>query len=328
MREQTDAPPTLLAAAQRARQRGDLAAARALLRAITAQHQSVQAWLMLASVAETLEEQRNALRYALQLDPTNQVAQRSLAVLRAAVAERELAARPAHPAPPSPAPAAQPRPAVRLRPLPGPAQPAPRQRWLTGGLLALALVLVGVLLVAHPWREAASPGLGGVASVATPAQPPSAVPPTLSPATPTLALAPTPTPATFGTFQHQGAWSVSLLRPSDAVRLSGSIGTLQPSGRFVLALVAVGNGSAGGMLPAKLITLSDGSGRRYHPIPAASSAYLSAYGAGQAGIFSMEQHIPGNQQLVSVPVIFDVPADARGLMLAVGDDPQGWSLGL
>jgi len=76
-------PPVSVAAllerALRARKSGDIAAARALLRALTAQQPDLShAWLVLATVAETRAEQRTALERVLALDPHNQPARRGL----------------------------------------------------------------------------------------------------------------------------------------------------------------------------------------------------------------------------------------------------------
>jgi hypothetical protein len=125
----------------------------------------------------------------------------------------------------------------------------------------------------------------------------------------------------------RGAWHASLLRPDYAVPLDGAIGTLQPRGRFILALVDIGNnGTAPARIPANLFSIQAGDGHRYLPVPAASTAYLEAYGHGQRGDLSMEEQIPSGGN-VSVPLIFDVPAAARELMLHVGDEPRGWMVG-
>src|SRR2546425_4963444 len=66
--------------ALRARKSGNLAAARALLRALATQQPDLpQVWLVLATVAETRAEQRHALEQVLALDPRSELAQRGLA---------------------------------------------------------------------------------------------------------------------------------------------------------------------------------------------------------------------------------------------------------
>jgi hypothetical protein len=69
----------LLDAATRARQHGNISAARALLRALSAQAPDTpRVWLALALVAETRDEQRRALERVLALEPHNPLAQRGL----------------------------------------------------------------------------------------------------------------------------------------------------------------------------------------------------------------------------------------------------------
>src|SRR6266540_6787468 len=64
----------------RARKSGNLAASRALLRALATQQPDLpQVWLVLATVAETRAEQRHALEQVLALDPRSEPAQRGLA---------------------------------------------------------------------------------------------------------------------------------------------------------------------------------------------------------------------------------------------------------
>ena len=131
-----------------------------------------------------------------------------------------------------------------------------------------------------------------------------------------------------GTVVKHGQWSVVLLRPDYAVLLDGSIGALQPRGRFLLALVAVANdGAAPARLPADLFVVVDRDGNRYQPLPAASTAYLDAYGRGQRGDLSMEDMIPADGGNKSVPLIFDVPERARGLTLLVSGETKGWAIG-
>jgi hypothetical protein len=126
---------------------------------------------------------------------------------------------------------------------------------------------------------------------------------------------------------EQGSWHAILIRPEDAVVLDGSIGSFQPSGRFVLALLAIGNdGPAPAQLPNDLFVLVDGSGKRYAPLPQISTAYLNTYGRGQHGDLSQEDMIPSDGGNKSVPLIFDVPPGARPLYLIVGDAPLGWQI--
>jgi hypothetical protein len=109
--------------------------------------------------------------------------------------------------------------------------------------------------------------------------------------------------------------------------LDGSIGTLQPQGRFALALVAVANGGAlAETLPLELVTIVDAAGNRYQPELAASDVYLSTYGRGQVGDLSLREAIPPGAGNVSIPLIFDVPVGARDLYLVISGDTKGWRL--
>ena len=141
---------------------------------------------------------------------------------------------------------------------------------------------------------------------------------------------PQPTPRQTlapGQIIQQGQWHAILIRPEDALELDGSIGSFQPRGRFVLALVAVGNdGQVPARLPDDLFALVDSSGKRYAPLPQISTAYLNTYGRGQHGDLSMEDPIPSDGGNKSVPLIFDVPPGMRPLYLLAGDSAAGWPI--
>jgi hypothetical protein len=62
-------------------------------------------------------------------------------------------------------------------------------------------------------------------------------------------------------------------------------------------------------------------------VPTASTVYLNTYGRGQRGDLSLEEEIPPGGGNVSVPLIFDVLADARDLRLYVAGEPLGWAVG-
>jgi hypothetical protein len=183
------------------------------------------------------------------------------------------------------------------------------------------------------------PGAGGAApasaaTVVPKAQatlaPATSIPrPTAAPPTPSPSPQPTPRPTLApGQVVKQGQWHAILIRPEDAVVLDGSIGSFQPRGRFILALVAVGNdGQAPARLPSNLFALVDGAGNRYTPLPLVSTAYLNSYGRGQHGDLSMEDAIPADGGNKSVPLIFDAPASARPLYLVVGESEAGWPVG-
>ncbi|MBO9365706.1 MAG: tetratricopeptide repeat protein [Roseiflexus sp.] len=157
---------------------------------------------------------------------------------------------------------------------------------------------------------------------------PTLPPPPASTLAPTLPPPPTSTPVPTlppGTIILRDVWTLTLLRPDHAVVLNGPIGSRQPNGRFILALVAVGNGGATeAVAPETLFALVDHHGNRYLPEPALSALYLETFGRGVYGDFSLGEAIPARIGQVSVPVIFEVPVDARGLSLHLGDSVAGW----
>jgi hypothetical protein len=190
---------------------------------------------------------------------------------------------------------------------------------------------------ASPPPIASQAAPAAVIATAVPPAPTFAAEATANPTTrPSATAAPTPSPPPAPTIPAlapgeivvQKPWHASLLRPDYAVLIDGAIGTLQPRGRFVLALITVGNDStAAARIPMNLFSLIDGQGNRYQPLPAASTAFLATYGRGQRGDLSMEEQIPAGGGNVSVPVIFDVPPSAHGLTLRVGGASEGWPVG-
>ena len=216
--------------------------------------------------------------------------------------------------------------------------------------MAIAIVLAAALWLRAPdqpeaGRPAPTPTLpgasqqpavvGGAAptatAVATSAEPSARPTPTAPEPTATATPLPQPTvPPNLapGQVLTQAPWHASLLRPEYAVPLDGSIGPLQPHGRFMLVLVAVGNnGQAPARIPKDLFTLVDSRGSRYLPLPNASKIFLDTYGRGQRGDLSMEEEIPAGGGDLSVPLIFDVPQGARGLTLVFDDAHEGWAVG-
>jgi len=397
----------LLESAMRARKSGNLAASRALLRALATQQPDLpRVWLLLATVAESRAEQRHALEQVLALDPQSEPAQRGLARMgaaKAAPAAAPYGQQADHGIPPPPAgesadavaPAIDQTAATAITPdfasapaslvlgenveatraAPGlrsddiaPAQAARDIRWplyLVIGVSVLLVLLAAILIRGPEFATALRPAPTAALSVldgataaapalvpsAAPALVPSAVPesdaatlpaladPTAVPtadlpqptaAPPTALPSPLPTPRQTlapGQVVEHGQWHAILIRPEDAVVLDGSIGSFQPNGRFVLALVAIGNdGQAPARLPDDLFALVDGSGKRYAPLPKISTAYLNTYGRGQHGDLSLEDPIPSDGGNKSVPLIFDVPPSARPLYLLVGDSSVGWPI--
>jgi hypothetical protein len=205
----------------------------------------------------------------------------------------------------SPTPLLQPQPTE----LAASAAPAP-----TGG--ALATFVPSPVAAAQP---SASPPVA-------PAPPASAGPAQATPALPAPTAGPAGLP--LGTILNVDGWSATLLRPDYALLLDGAVGGLQPAGRFVLTMLAVTNNSPDPRrIPSDLFVLSDAQGRRYNPLPGASSAFLGAYGRGQYGDLALEDEIEPQSGMRTIPVLFDVPLDASGMALSLaGAGGAGWPI--
>lgn len=347
-----DAVARLVDTARRTQQRGDTARARLLLQRLAQQNpDTVAVWQALADVAENDAERLEALERMAALEPKPQPQPRSYETQRLEVVEP-----PAPVVEPFPEPEPQADPLVwqpvSLTPSEPEPNPARQIRWPVYVIIAIALLIL--LLVAlfrwsdlfAPQQSAAppapapelSPVIPTLRDAATSAIPTSAPvgqspvaaspQPTQAPPLPTRPLQPTQRPRlTAGTVIKEGEWDISLLRPEHALLLDGSIGSMQPQGRFALAIVSISNvNQVASRFPAELFTLEDEKGRRYRPVPGASTAYLTAFARGVNGDLSVEEEIPANAGFVSIPVIFDVPLDARDLRLFIGDTSVGWPL--
>jgi hypothetical protein len=179
-----------------------------------------------------------------------------------------------------------------------------------------------------PTIPAAMPSAGLVQAPNATARP-SAVVGLLATVGPTpVAALPAPAGLPLGTLVEVDGWSTTLLRPDYALLLDGSIGDLRPSGRFILTLMAVSNNSTSPRrIPADLFTLVDSRGRRYSPTPNVSTAYLALYGRGQHGDLALEDDLAPSSGMRSVPILFDVPTNATGLVLTVRDNgATGWPI--
>ncbi|WP_129626406.1 hypothetical protein [Candidatus Oscillochloris fontis] len=323
-------------AAARAGRRG---AARDLFLAMSRVYPTdVRVWLGLAKVAADDDEQRRALEQVLALDPQHLQARQRLA---------QLAPPPeAVPPPLTPTPTPTAPPAAPEQPV-GPHTPHfPLLNRLA--LVVIVLLLLGIIALfgIHQWGVAqpvatqptqptailqVDPSPSPLPTLIPTAAPPiPSTPPTRPPLPPTLP-APSPTPPTslpLGMVVEADGWSTTLLRPDYSLVFDTSIGELQPSGRFVLVLMAVANNSAEArLIPLDLFTLVDARGRSFSPLPNASSTYLSLYPRGQYGDLALEERLAAQSGMRSVPIIFDVPRDATGLKLMVrASGNLGWPI--
>jgi hypothetical protein len=351
----------LLHVGVKAARQGNNAAARSLFRALVRKRpDALRAWLGLAGIAESLEERRQAVARVLELDPQHPLARRWMDQFCAQ------ALPPATGEPASSVHIPSQPPVAPREPEPSYTQPAiltpvaadvttPTRRvpsW------AFALVTVLLIIVAF-WGIRTALSSTFFAGVETPPTPtlPGQVPPlppgapinpdgSLTGVLPGTAIAPpdqtmvlnqppptrapnafvSPTQLTMGTFIEYDDWQVSLLKPDYALTLDGAIGDREPTGRFVLALLAIGNNaSTPRLIPPDLFVLVDDQGRSYRPEPGVSRMYLDLYGRGQRGELALEEAIGPDGWLRSVPLLFDVPQDATGLFLIMGRQLNaGW----
>jgi hypothetical protein len=325
--KQADPLAPLIQVGVKALREGDRAGARSLFQALVRRHPDhVQLLLWLAASVDSPAERRGALERVLALDPANAVARRGLAALDAASAPIEPA-----------------------RPVEAPLTPEGAGRRLRL-LQALVLLLLGVLLtmalLLFNWPEAwsrrpqpmptdsARPSAAILAQATGAALPSTAVP---TPATVTGTL-PTaqatsvpqlPAPAAPGSFYERDGWRFGVLAGEQSISL-GAIGGLTPQGRFVVVRIVVANsGDAPRALDPQTIALVDSQGRVYRPLAEASAIYLEgAGGRGVAADLAFGDAIPNSGGNLSVPLVFDVAADASELLLIVGtgEDQAAWGV--
>jgi hypothetical protein len=117
----------------------------------------------------------------------------------------------------------------------------------------------------------------------------------------------------------------SLCRTS-CTKVLESIGDYRPSGRFVVALIIVGNrGESSKALPEDFFVLQDSQGRLYHSIPEISRAYV------QRGInadYNEMDVIPSfelTKHDYSIALVFDVSLDSKELIIMSRNHTEkGW----
>ncbi len=329
-----DAVEQLLQVSLRAARAGNHTAARAVLHALTQQHpDELRAWLHLAELAASEDEQRQAFQHVLMLDPEHPVARQGLQQLQPPITMVEPA--------PSPESDAQNQPS--------------HQRWLYLAAVASVLFLVALWILISLTGDgrtasiptsptAMLPGQSGMLPlpnqtasslaaypIPTPTFEPRPSMPLAASATATLPLLPTLavpaaiTSVPLGTILEHDGWQVTLSRPNYVQFLDGAIGDMQPGGRFVMALLTVGNrAEAPRSIPPDLFLLIDAQGRSYRALAPASRTYLQIYGPSH-GDLAIDDPLPPGGSLYSIPLIFDVSSDATDLILTIGQQAgQGW----
>jgi hypothetical protein len=309
-RETTD---DLIAYSCKIAQAGNIAGARSILRALSRQDaDNSRVWYWLSRYAETPAEQHEALERTLQLDPEHQEARSRLQQLQAQVAKLQPVA------------------------LAAATQHAPKQRQPNRAFVGVAAIAIVALILA----------IAGATSViglsvlfnhqplffgSQPDSPPQSSDgfgffrPT-TPLTPTATPRPNPTPLSVGTILEEDGWYIKFVRSTDTQVLTGAVGLLQPRERFVLVLLAVANKAPiARPIPADMLFITDATGNRYTPVDGVSRTYLEVYGRGVHGDVAYGEFIPGGGGMYSVPVVFDIPSDASGLLLTTGrQEPEGW----
>lgn len=309
----------LLQTSIRAIESGNIAGARALLRLLTNQQpDDARLWRWLADIAETDEERQHALEHVDALD-TNDVLDRQW------VEDHQL---PPHEQPAHVATAphmSTGRGISRLLSM-------PLLRWGvvvgTGLGLLLTLWFLGSGTARAPVEphDVLLPTIDDTANVIPTLAGLSARQVGASTSTPVNVATPFPLPLHIasGNVLEQDNWHTTLIRPEYIQMIEESLGGMQPRGRFVLAVVAIGNTSeAARRTPPDFFVLIDDQGRSYRAASGASTAYLATYGRGRRGDLALEDKVPPGGGMFSMPLIFDVPMDATGLVLTITRNPDG-----
>jgi hypothetical protein len=135
---------------------------------------------------------------------------------------------------------------------------------------------------------------------------------------------PLPLHIASGNVLEQDNWHTTLIRPEYIQIIEESLGSMQPQGRFVLAVVAIGNtADVARRIPPDFFVLIDDQGRSYRVAGGASTAYLATYGRGRRGDLALEDRVPPGGGMFSMPLVFDVPKNATGLVLTITRNPDG-----
>jgi hypothetical protein len=134
-----------------------------------------------------------------------------------------------------------------------------------------------------------------------------------------------PQPAGIGTLLESNGWNYTYPSETYAAALGSQVGPSTASGNWVLVLVHVANNSGRDQpLPPDFFVLKDAQGRIYRPQPQVSSAYVIR---GVNADVSMEDTVPANGLITSIPLLFDVTPGATNLVLfAGGNTGQGWQV--
>ena len=262
--------------------------------------------------------------------------------LAASLRPVQLTAPPAHPTPPPYTP-----PPIHTIPIP----PTPKRHGMAGialvarrrqpsfwQLLVIGSVIVALLGVAItngalPNLSLSSDSRRTVSDLFNPA-PTALLLPTLSvpPVPPALPPTPAPpyqpTPMPIGKVQTYGLWQGTVTLPEHVAWLDEPLADVPPQGRLLVAVMTISNLTGEARpIPPDLFVLVDAQLNFYRPLAGASTRLLEQYGRGTVGDLALEEAIPGGGTLVSVPLVFDVPAEQGGFVLVMGEFADtGWQL--
>ncbi|HEU5089967.1 MAG TPA: hypothetical protein VFT99_21075, partial [Roseiflexaceae bacterium] len=174
---------------------------------------------------------------------------------------------------------------------------------------------------ATPAPGEATPVPGGEQPATTPTTPeqPTAAGPSVPPEQAN------PAPVAPGTVLQADNWSYNFPNANYAVYLGNQAGGQTAQGEFVHVLVFVANNTGNAQpIPADFFVLKDSQGRVFAARPDVSSALVQR---GVNADLGMQDNVPANGTTTSVYMVFDVAADANGLVLFARSNPnQGWQL--
>lgn len=150
------------------------------------------------------------------------------------------------------------------------------------------------------------------------------VPPTPAPASDLAGVTPNIAPV-GATFDANG-WTYSypnICGFACATVLGPQVGGFTAQGTYIIVLASVANNTGTSQpVPPDFFVLKDAQGNVYQPLPQVSSAYV------QRGInadIGMEDAVPANGVLTSLPLLFDVKRGSTDLVLFTRPKPdQGW----
>ncbi len=160
-------------------------------------------------------------------------------------------------------------------------------------------------------------------ATAQPAPPPPAATTPPVPAAPVDVAAANPAAVAPGTVVQAGPWGFTFTGQKNIA--TGAYGGGAPTrGQYQIALLQVANNSGQpAQIPDGFFVLKDAQGRVYDFNRAASVDYLNRFGGpGVAADVGADATFPSNNALTSVPLLFDVPPDAKNLVLFSRNNPN------